>query len=124
MANWHDAGGKPETKTSWADRGDHSILEVITVIDDLVREGEAIVAIMVDRKVRAALEVMKLDMDMMSTETFIIWMSGTFGIKQADTARHTIRSITGESLPRLRADDDEPVRTSKAKRVSRRSWKQ
>jgi len=113
MANWRDAGSKPETKPSWANRGDRSILEVMGVIDDLVQEGEAIVAIMDDRKVRAALEVMKLDMDMMSTETFIIWMSETFGIKQADTAWQTIKSIMGDSVPTLRADDDEPVSTFK-----------
>lgn len=113
MANWRDAGGKSETKPSWSSRGDRSILEVMTVIDDLVQEGEAIVAIMDDRKVRAALEVMKLDMDMMSTETFIIWMSSTFGIKQADTAWQTIKSIMGDRTPQLRDDDDEPVSTFK-----------
>lgn len=100
MANWRDAGGKSETKPSWSNRGDRSILEVMTVIDALVQEGEAIVAIMDDRKVRAALEVMKLDMDMMSTETFIIWMSDTFGIKQADTAWQTIKSIMGDRVPK------------------------
>jgi hypothetical protein len=113
MANWRDAGAKPDTKPSWANRGDRSILEVMTVIDDLVQEGEAIVAIMDDRKVRAALEVMKLDMDMMSTETFIIWMSESFGIKQADTAWQTIKSIMGGRAPKLRDDDDEPVSTFK-----------
>jgi hypothetical protein len=63
--------------------------------------------------VRAALSVMELDMDMMSTETFVIWMSETFGMKGADTAWQTIKLIMGDNLPTLRPGDDEPVSTFK-----------
>lgn len=113
MTNWRDAGSKPESKPSWSNRGDRSILSAMTVIDDLIQEGEAIVAIMDDRKVRAALRVLELDMDMMSTETFVIWMSDTFGIKQADTAWQTIKLIMGDNVPTLRPGDEEPVSTFK-----------
>lgn len=69
MANWREAGAKPDLKPSWANRGDRSILSAMTVVDGLVQDGEWIVAIMDDRKVRAAIRVMELNMDMMSTET-------------------------------------------------------
>jgi hypothetical protein len=113
MTNWRDAGSKPASKPSRANRGDRSILSAMTVIDGLVQDGEAIVAIMDDRKVRAALSVMELDMDMMSTEAFVIWMSETFGMKGADTAWQTIKLIMGDNLPTLRPGDDEPVSTFK-----------
>lgn len=113
MTNWREAGSKPDSKPSWANRGDRSILSAMTVIDGLVQDGEAIVAIMDDRKVRAALSVMELDMDMMSTETFVIWMSETFGMKGANTAWQTIKLIMGDNLPTLRPGDDEPVSTFK-----------
>lgn len=87
MEAWELAGRLPQLKPSWRGRGDASILQVLDAAAKVVASGEAIVALVDDRKVRAALRVTnKTDIDLMATETFLAWMAGRFGIEEARAA--------------------------------------
>lgn len=113
METWRLAGSRPDLKPSWFDRGEISIVRAVKVIDAILEDGEAVLALMDDRAGRATLRNMNLDMDIMSTESFVAWMAERYGMQGADTARQTIEMIIGEKIPTLSLADDEPVSTFK-----------
>ncbi|MEX6506078.1 hypothetical protein [Jiella sp. M17.18] len=111
MKAWELAGSPPELKPSWADRGEESIIQVLDGIENVLKDGEAVLVIMDDRKGRAALRTLNHDLDIMSTESFVIWMTERFNIREAESAWQTIALIMGKAIPQLKESDDEPVST-------------
>lgn len=108
MEAWQLAGRLPQLKPSWRGRGDASILQVLDAAAQIVASGEAVVALVDDRKVRAALRVTnKTDIDLMATETFLAWMAGRFRIEEARTAWRAIEMAAGGKAPS--APEEDPV---------------
>lgn len=108
MEAWELTGRQPHLKPAWRGRGDASILQVLDAAARIVASGEAVVALVDDRKVRAALRVTnKTDIDLMATETFLAWMAGRFGLEEARTAWFAIEIAAGGNAPR--APEDDPV---------------
>ena len=91
METWRLAGGPPNLKPSWANRGETSIFQAMKAIESILKDGQAVLAIMDDRVGRSTLRGMNLDMDIMSTESFVVWMDEGFGVQGAETAWQTIK---------------------------------
>jgi hypothetical protein len=114
MEAWLLAGAPKELKPSWKGRGERSILQVLDGVEKLVAEGEAVIAIVDDRKARAAMKALEdVDVDLMATETYLEWLVRRFGIREAATAWMTIMSATYKNAPR--APDEDPVHIHKVK---------
>ncbi|MCA1500167.1 hypothetical protein [Bradyrhizobium sp. NBAIM14] len=105
MEAWRLAGMPMELKPSWKGRGERSILEVLNSVEEVVAEGEVVIAIIDDRKARTVIKTLEdVDIDLMATETYLEWLVKRFGIKGAAAARTTIRITTdkkGADAPRL-----------------------
>lgn len=105
---WELTGRQPHLKPSWRGRGDASILQVLDAAARIVADGEAVVALVDDRKLRAALRVTgKTDIDLMAMETFLAWMAGRFGLEEAHTAWVVIGIAAGGRAPD--APEEDPV---------------
>lgn len=95
MEAWRLAGMPKQLKPSWKGRGETSILQVLDGVEKLVAEGESVVAIIDDRKARAAIKALEdVDVDLMATQTYLEWLVRRFGIKEAATAWMTILIAT------------------------------
>ena len=93
-------------------RGERSILEVLDAVEKLIAEGEAVIAIVDDRRARAAIVALdEVDVDLMATETYLEWLVRRFHVKEAETAWMTIRIAASEKL--ARAPDEDPVHIHK-----------
>lgn len=115
MEAWELAGRLPQLRPSWTGRGDASILQVLDAAAKIVASGEAVVALVDDRKVRAALRVTsKTDIDLMATETFLAWMAGRFGIAEAGTAWRAIELAADGKAPEAPEEDPVYVRQPRA----------
>jgi hypothetical protein len=87
-------------KPSWKGRGERSILEVLDGVEKSAAEGEVVIAIVDDRRARAAIKTLEdLDVDLMATETYLEWLVRRFGIKEAATAWMTIKIATDKNAP-------------------------
>jgi hypothetical protein len=108
MENWKRAGSSPETKPSWKGRGERSLLQVLDGVEKLVAESEVVLAIVDDRKARAAIKVlMDVDIDLMATESYIYWLAKRFHVKEAETAWTAIKIAAAGTAPN--APDEDPV---------------
>lgn len=108
MEAWELTGRQQHLKPSWRGRGDASILQALDAAARIVAGGEAVVALVDDRKLRAALRVAdRTDIDLMATETFLAWMAGRFGVEEARTAWIAIGIAAGGKAPD--APDEDPV---------------
>lgn len=108
MEAWELIGRRPDLKPSWKGRGDASILQALDAAAKSVDHGEAVVAIVDDKQLRAALRISnKVDIDLMATESFVAWMAGKFGIREADTAWEAITVAAGGKAPP--APEEDPV---------------
>lgn len=108
MEAWRLAGMPKELKPSWKGRGERSVLEVLDGIEKVVAEGEVVIAIVDDRRARAAIKTLEdVDVDLMATETYLEWLVRRFGIKEAATAWMTIKIATDKKAPS--APDEDPV---------------
>lgn len=108
MQNWAGAGSPPATRPSWRARGERSILQVLDAVERLVADGEAVLAIVDDRKVRAAIRALAdVDIDILATESFLTLLAEEYDLEEAATAWMAIRIASGETAPD--APEEDPV---------------
>jgi hypothetical protein len=109
MEAWRRVPGQPlELRPAWKGRGERSILQVLDSVEDLVAEGEAVVVIVDDRRARAAVRTLEnVDIDVVSTEAYLAWISVRFDVKEAATAWRAIRMATDDKAPPAPTEDPE-----------------
>jgi hypothetical protein len=108
MENWELAGSKPELKPSWKGRGERSVLQVLEVVESVLKDGEAVVVLVDDDKARIAIQLEnEFDIDLMGTESFITWMHEKFKMPNSQHAWAAIRIAAGNNVPKTR--DDDPI---------------
>lgn len=91
MVNWTSGGSRPDLRPNWADRGDASLLNILSTAEKVVADHEAAVLIVDDRKARAALRLMEnINLDIMSTEAFVWMLENKFGVSNASDIWRTI----------------------------------
>jgi hypothetical protein len=96
MENWRALGSPPERKPRSRGRGERSILQVLDGVEKLVADGEAVLAIVDDRKARAAIKLLtELDIDLLATESFLVMIVEDYRVKEAETAWLAIRIASG-----------------------------
>jgi len=96
MQAWQLAGSRPELKPSWKGRGEKSVLEVLDVVETVVKDGEAAIVLVDDNKARIAIQLAaRFDVDLMGTESFITWICDRFRVRTAENAWVAIRIATG-----------------------------
>jgi hypothetical protein len=111
MANWHRAGSLPALRPDWADRGEAGLLRVIrTARHDLPRNA-TIIVLVDDRDARAAVRLVRADIDLMGTQTFIRWIAEDFGIELAETAWTAILMATDRTADP--GEEEHPVHIRK-----------
>ena len=107
MQLWEMAGRPQGREPSTANLGEASILGKLEAIRETVAEDQAAIVLMDDRNGRAAAKTLRLNIDLMGTQTFIAWMAEDFKIKAAETAWVTLEAILGKELDH--GEDDDPV---------------
>jgi hypothetical protein len=108
MENWELAGSKPELKPSWKGRGERSVLQVLEVVESVLKDGEAVVVLVDDNKARIAIQLEnEFDIDLMGTESFITWMHDKFRMPNSENAWAAIKIAAGNNVPKTR--DDDPI---------------
>jgi hypothetical protein len=106
MENWKLAGSKPELKPSWKGRGERSILQVLEVVESVLKDGEVVVVLVDDNKARIAIQLEnEFDIDLMGTESFITWMHDKFKMPNSENAWAAIKIAAGNNVPQTREDD-------------------
>lgn len=114
METWRLAGMPKDLKPAWKGRGERSILEVLDGVEKAAADGETIIALVDDRKARAAIKALEdVDIDLMATETYLEWLVRRFGIKEAATAWVAIKIATNKKAPN--APEEDPVHIYKIK---------
>lgn len=115
MAAWRlVANAHPELKPSWKGRGERRILQVLDGVEKLLAEGEAVVAIVDDRRARAAIMTLtNIDIDLMATESFIHWLASRHHVKEAETAWIAVKLAASGTEPK--APDEDPVHVYKVR---------
>lgn len=112
MANWVALGSPADTKPIWKNLGEISILQALEGVEKLVARGEAVLALVDDRRARAAIRAMtEVDIDLMATQSFIHWLAKRFHVKEAETAWIAIEIAANDRAPR--APDEDPVHIHK-----------
>jgi hypothetical protein len=119
MRNWVRGGRIPEDRPRWRDRGERSMLDVISVAEQVVAEGQAVLLLVDDRAARSmliqAVRSGGLHADIMSTETFLALMEEDYKVAEASTAWTEIRIAAGGNEPSTLVDDPIYVRKSEFK---------
>jgi hypothetical protein len=81
-------------------------------VERLVAGGEVVLAIVDDRKARAAIKLLTdVDVDRMSTESFLVVLVEDYHVKEAETAWLAIKIACGGRAPA--APDEDPVHIHK-----------
>lgn len=103
VRNWVRGGRVLTDKPSWRNRGERSIADVLSIAEQVVATGEAVVLLVDDRSARAmlvrAIQAKELDADIMATETFLAFLEQDFGLAEASTAWQAIRLAAGGGEP-------------------------
>jgi hypothetical protein len=107
MQLWEMAGRPEGHEPSTANLGEASILSKLEAIRETVAENQAAIVLMDDRNGRAAAKTLRLNIDLMGTQTFIAWMAEDFKVKAAENAWVTLEAILGNELDH--GDEDDPV---------------
>jgi len=107
MQLWEMAGRPEGHEPSTANLGEASILSKLEAIRETVAENQAAIVLMDDRNGRAAAKTLRLNIDLMGTQTFIAWMAEDFRVKAAENAWVTLEAILGSELDR--GEEDDPV---------------
>jgi hypothetical protein len=77
-------------------------------VESALAEGEAVVVLVDDNKARIAIQLgHEFDIDLMGTESFIIWMRDRFRMPNSENAWAAIRIAAGDNVPETR--DDDPI---------------
>ena len=96
MENWRALGSPSERKPRSRGRGERSILQVLDGVEKLVADGEAVLAIVDDRKARAAIKLLtEVDIDLLATESFLVMLVEDYHVKEAETAWLAINIACG-----------------------------
>jgi hypothetical protein len=96
MANWVAGGRMPETKPCWKGRGEQSLFDILSVAESVVEESEAVVLLVDDKRARAVLRLTEgLNLDIMTTETFVRMAEQEFGVTNATEIWPVIRMAAG-----------------------------
>lgn len=107
MQLWEMAGRPEGHEPSTANLGEASILSKLEAIHEMVAENQVAIVLMDDRNGRAAAKTLRLNIDLMGTQTFIAWMAEDFKVKAAENAWVTLEAILGSELDR--GEEDDPV---------------
>ena len=103
MRNWVRGGKVLEDKPSWRNRGERSIRDVMSVVSQIVAEGETVVLLVDDRSARALViqeaRMEGVEADLMATETFLTLIERDYGIADACDAWMQIGVAAGGRQP-------------------------
>lgn len=96
MTNWEMGGRRPDLKPDWADRGDYSLMDILSAAEKVVEDSQAVVLLVDDRRARAALrQTENLDLDILSTRAFISMLESEFHIEDATSIWAIIEMSAG-----------------------------
>lgn len=96
MVNWTMGGGHPDLKPSWSGRGDASLLNILETAEAVVSDNESVVMLVDDRRARAALtQAENVNLDIMSTESFVRLLEDHFDFGDAADLWHVIELAAG-----------------------------
>ncbi|KQQ85650.1 hypothetical protein ASF65_03615 [Aureimonas sp. Leaf324] len=95
MELWRLAGNPPDLKPNWGDRGERSVLDVLKSTSDALGVGESFLVVVDDREARDAVRVVRADVDMMGTRTFIRMVHVDYGVEEAADAWTAVRLAKG-----------------------------
>lgn len=117
MEAWRKVPGSPiELKPSWRNRGEKSVLQILDGVEKILASGEAVVAIVDDRKARAAIKILEnADIDLMSTETYLVWITERFSVREAANAWTAIRLALDGKAPNAPSEDPVHVHSFRMK---------
>jgi hypothetical protein len=108
MENWRALGSPPERKPRSRGRGERSVLQVLDGVEKLLADGEAVLAIVDDRKARAAIKLLtEVDVDLLATESLLVMIVEDYHVKEAETAWLAIKIACGGKGPP--GPDEDPV---------------
>lgn len=86
MKNWELGGRHADLKPDWTDRGDYSLIDILSVAEKVVEDSQAVVLLVDDRRARAALrQTDNLDLDILSTRAFISMLESEFHVVDASS---------------------------------------
>jgi len=106
---WELAGRPEDDRPDMGDLGERSVYDAVSNARDLPTENESFLAIMDDREGRDAMKLVRADVDLMGTRTFIRWLSEDHGIGDHREIWVSIfRATRGTADPGL-DDDQDPV---------------
>ncbi|HSZ58222.1 MAG TPA: hypothetical protein VK797_21335, partial [Tepidisphaeraceae bacterium] len=77
---------------------------------ELLLPDQTFLILMDDRDGRDAVKLLRTNVDLMSTQTFVQWMAEDFNVKEAETAWVTLERILGDDLDPGPAEDPVYVR--------------
>jgi hypothetical protein len=107
LALWAEAGSPDGRAPRANDLGEASILNKLRVIRKLQAEGDSVIVVMDDRDGRAAVQALRMSIDLMGTLVFVELIAKYFHIKEAETCWLTLKAILGKELDE--GDEDDPV---------------
>lgn len=103
MRNWIRGGRVAADRPSWRNRGERSILNLLSVVSRIVADGESVVLLVDDRAARSlviqAARTEEIDADLMATETFLAWLEQDYGVADTRQAWTAIRTAAGGKQP-------------------------
>ncbi len=114
MTNWTMSGAHPDLKPSWTGRGDYSLVDVLAIAETVVAESETAVMLVDDRRARNALrQTDYVNLDILSTRSFVSMLESEFGVKDASDVWVAIAIAAGvNALGKSRIPDpiaEDPV---------------
>ena len=116
MDLWWQAGSPARLeplRPEWKDRGEQSVWVGVNIPNDALATGESVIALADDHNVRAAIEARarqkkRASIDLMSTQTLILWMAEDFAVAEALTAWYAIEIAREGKVPTFNPDSDNP----------------
>jgi hypothetical protein len=107
---WEKAGRPADLRPDEADLGEESVLAKVKMTRELLLPDQTFLILMDDRDGRDAVKLLRTNVDLMSTQTFVQWMAEDFNVKEAETAWVTLERILGDDLDPGPAEDPVYVR--------------
>jgi hypothetical protein len=110
---WRLAGEPPQllpVRPEWTDRGEASVLRAVQAANAILAMGESVVVLADDRDARAALKLLRADIDLMGTQTFTRWLAEDFQVAAAETAWQAIEVASRRGADPGETDDPVYIR--------------
>lgn len=96
MTSWEIGGSQPNLKPSWGGRGDYSLLDILSIAEGVVDDSEAAIMLVDDRRARTALrQTENLNLDILSTRSFVSMLETEFGMTNASDIWRIIEIAAG-----------------------------